>query len=118
VGARAPGAGWWWLGSASVALILMISGAVCLAARKFGPQGVSGLVQVVGRVNLTSKQTIFLVKAGPRFLLIGSGPQGAPTLLGELPGTDQDGSGDLAAASQRAVLYSPQRLDVRLGEEG
>jgi hypothetical protein len=39
---------------------------------------------VVGRVSLSPRHSIFLVRAGERVLLIGTGNQGAPSLLGEL----------------------------------
>jgi flagellar protein FliO/FliZ len=120
----------WWLGSAGIALAMAVCGAVCVAARKYWPQDSSGLVHVVGRVSLSPKHSIYLVRAGQRILLIGTGAQGAPTLLGELGGDDQteeptgDARGRTApylvlpgrppqASSQRTVPL----VDVRLGED-
>ena len=64
-------------------LALAVCGAVCVAARKYWPQESSGLVRVVGRVSLSPRHSIYLVRAGQRILLIGTGTQGAPALLGE-----------------------------------
>ena len=72
--------------------MLAVCGAICVAARKFRPQDSAGLVQVVGRVSLTPRHSIFVVRAGQRRLLIGTGAQGAPTLLGELTEADQAGN--------------------------
>ena len=83
----------WWLGSTGIALVLAVCGAICIAARRYRPQDSAGLVRVVGRVSLTPRHSIFVVQAGPRALLIGTGTQGAPTLLGELTETDQAGGG-------------------------
>jgi len=79
----------WWLGSTGIALVLAICGAICVAARKYRPRDSAGLVHVVSRVSLTPRHSIFVVRAGQRSLLIGTGAQGAPTLLGELTEADQ-----------------------------
>jgi flagellar protein FliO/FliZ len=89
----------WWLGSTGIALVLAVCGAICLAARKYRPHDSAGLVQVVGRISLTSRHSIFVVRVGRRSLLIGTGAQGSPTLLGELTEADQAGtSADSAPA--------------------
>lgn len=90
VPARSPASAGWWLGSTGIALALAICGAACVAARKYWPQNSTGLVHVVGRVSLSPRQSIYLVRAGRRVILIGAGGQGAPTLLGELSETEQD----------------------------
>jgi flagellar protein FliO/FliZ len=128
-GTRSQAASGWWLGSAGIALILAVCGAVCVAARKYGPQRSTSLVQVVGRVSLSPRQAIVLVRAGPRILLIGTGTQGSPTLLGELPDGDEGGESDVSSADRSVPhsaclavpLDSSQRwpasaLDVRLGD--
>lgn len=66
--------------------------------------GASGSLRVVGRVSLSPRHSIYMVRAGERVWLIGTGSQGAPTLLGELTAE---------AATPRAATG----LDVRLGEE-
>jgi flagellar biogenesis protein FliO len=97
VTARSPAAPGWWMGSTAIALALAICGAACAAARKYWPQNSTGLVRVVGRVSLSPRQSIFLVRAGRRVILIGAGGQGAPTLLGELSETEQADDQDEAA---------------------
>jgi flagellar protein FliO/FliZ len=39
---------------------------------------------VVGRTSLSPRHTVYLLKAGDRVLIVGTGPQGSPTLLGEM----------------------------------
>jgi flagellar protein FliO/FliZ len=127
---RAPGSTGWWLGSAGIALTLAICGAVCVAARRYWPQDSTGMVHVVGRVSLSPRHSIFLVRAGQRVLLIGAGGQGSPTLLGELSEDEQtEGvSGDVRVRtstqgpfpglpSQSSSPRGTPNLDVRLGEE-
>jgi flagellar protein FliO/FliZ len=89
VPARSPAAAGWWMGSTAIALALALCGAACAAARKYWPQNSTGMVRVVGRVSLSPRQSIFLVRVGRRVILIGAGGQGAPTLLGELSETEQ-----------------------------
>jgi flagellar protein FliO/FliZ len=89
VPARSPATAGWWLGSTGIALALAICGAACAAARKYWPQNSTGMVRVVGRVSLSPRQSIYLVRAGRRVILIGAGGQGAPTLLGELSESEQ-----------------------------
>jgi flagellar protein FliO/FliZ len=130
VGPQSQGSNGWWLGSAGIALILAVCGAICVAARKYLPQDSSALVHVLGRVNLSPKHSVFLVRAGQHLLLIGTGPQGAPSLLGELidpeeteqlAAKDRDGSSRMAFRDSRPVAPSnprpSPRVDVRLGDE-
>ena len=81
------GTGGWWFGTAGVALALAVVGWGSVAARRFVvPRGGSGPVpmRVVGRTSLSPKHTVYLLDVGGRVLILGTGPQGAPTLLGEL----------------------------------
>ena len=83
---RAEDAGGWWLGTAGITLALAVGGAVCMASRRYLPQpaATSGpALRVVGRTRLSPKQTVYLLQAGARVLVVGTGGQGAPTLLGE-----------------------------------
>jgi flagellar protein FliO/FliZ len=120
----------WWLGSTGIALALAICGAICIAARRYRPQDTAGLVQVVGRVGLTPRHSIFVVRAGQRSLLIGTGAQGAPTLLGELTESEQAGTRGEASRARSAQRetdgagpldpWSPRTMpgvDVRLEDE-
>jgi hypothetical protein len=88
-GSHPVGSAGWWLGSTGIALLLAVCGAICALARRYRPQDSAGLVRVVGRVSLSPRHSIFMVRAGPRVLLVGTGSQGAPCLLGELTEEDQ-----------------------------
>jgi hypothetical protein len=103
----------WWLSSAGIALVLAACGAVCVASRRYWAQPSSGPVHVVGRVSLSPRHSIYVVRAGRRTLLIGTGAQGAPSLLGEL-GEDECSDGPTSGASGRRTA---PRLDIRLGED-
>jgi hypothetical protein len=80
--------GGWWLGSAGLALALAAIGAICTLARKRWPGDSSRLLRVVGKVSLSPRHSIYLVQAGQRVLLIGTGAGGTPALLGELSAAD------------------------------
>ncbi|MGO9597723.1 MAG: FliO/MopB family protein [Isosphaeraceae bacterium] len=115
-GPSTPGASGWWLGSAGLALVLAICGAGCVAARKHLPRESAGLLQVIGRVSLSPRQSIVLVRAGNRVLLIGTGAQGAPSLLGELPADDDNGPpGAEHAGSSPDTRLPTGKLDLRPG---
>lgn len=107
---RGPGSSGWWLGSAGITLVLAVCGAICVAARKYWPQESAGSLRVVGRVSLSSRHSIFLVRAGERVLLIGTGTQGAPSLLGEL--TEAERALDSADPARRRP-YSPDARTAR-----
>lgn len=81
--------GGWWFSTAGIVLILAILGGGSLAAKRWRliPGSESGALEIVGRTFLTPKHAVYLVRAGGRTLLIGTGPQGAPSLLGELSET-------------------------------
>jgi len=81
------GTGGWWLSTAGIVLVLAALGGGSVAAKrlKLVPGREAAALEVVGRTFLTPKHAVYLVRAGGRTLLIGTGPQGAPSLLGELP---------------------------------
>jgi flagellar biogenesis protein FliO len=127
---RSPGSGGWWMGSVGIALVLAICGAICVVARKYWHQESAGLVHVVGRVSLSPRHSIFLIRAGQRVLLIGTGTQGAPTLLGELTEADQaEDSADpgrpptssltvrVGRPFEAASVRTTPGVDIRLGDE-
>ncbi|WP_337173109.1 flagellar biosynthetic protein FliO [Paludisphaera sp.] len=119
---RAPVSQAWWLGTTVMILALGGAGALCVAARRQCSNGAAVKLQVVGRVHLPPRHAVFAVKAGGRTLLIGTGPQGAPTLLGEL---DDEPAEALAQAQSPAVtvaaphapIHPRPRFDVRIGDE-
>jgi flagellar protein FliO/FliZ len=87
----------WWMGTAGIALALAAFGGMSLAAKKFLPQSESGPLRVVGRTSLSPKHAVYLLKAGDKVLIVGTGPGGSPTLLGEMPP-------DAATSSPRPAL--------------
>ncbi|MDR3620939.1 MAG: flagellar biosynthetic protein FliO [Paludisphaera borealis] len=122
----AKGSQGWWTGTAAMVVILGAAGVLCIAVRRQAEGATGGRLKVLGRVSLPPKHAVFLVKAGGRTLLIGTGPQGAPSLLGELDDDDDEASAlasspvvarsDSGMRSARPVHAAP-RIDVRLGDE-
>jgi hypothetical protein len=87
----------WWLGTTGIALALAVCGGISVAACRGGrgrgrwcwpPAQAGSVLRVVGRTSLSPRHTVYLLRAGDRVLIVGTGPQGAPSLLGEL--TDPD----------------------------
>ena len=76
-GRRSAGSDGWWPGMAGLALVLAVGGGIAVAARRFGPRAAAGAVQVVGRVSLSPKHSVYLLRVGRRVLLVGAGPAGA-----------------------------------------
>src|SRR5579883_589595 len=83
-GKRAVGSGGWGLGFVSIALTLAVCGGLVAAVRWVRPSAATGSVQVVGRVSLSPKHSVYLLRVGRRVLLVGAGPQGPPALISEL----------------------------------
>jgi flagellar protein FliO/FliZ len=73
----------WW-GLAGITAALAVSGGIYAACRRFLPPGAAGAVQVVGRMSLSPKHSVYVLRVGRRVLLVGTGPQGAPSLITEL----------------------------------
>jgi len=67
-----------------ITLALAICGGAVSVGRRFLPQVAGGGLQVVGRLSLSPKHTVYLLRVGGRVLLVGAGPQGAPALISEL----------------------------------
>jgi hypothetical protein len=85
-----------WLGTAGLALALALCGAISLAIRRGGrwPHVPAvAAVRVVGRTSLSPRHTVHVLSVGDRLLLVGTGPQGAPSLLGELTEADAKAEG-------------------------
>ena len=81
---RAMGSDGWRPGWAGIALTLAVCGGLAAAARRFRPAAATGSVQVVGRVSLSPRHSVYLLRVGRRVLLVGAGPQGPPALISEL----------------------------------
>ncbi len=81
------GAGWWFV-PVGITAALAVFGGISLASKRFGLNlglpGDSGPLRVVGQARLSPKQSVYLVRVGDRVLILGTGPQGAPTPLGEV----------------------------------
>ncbi|WP_435008896.1 FliO/MopB family protein [Tundrisphaera lichenicola] len=78
------GTGGWWLGTAGIAGALAVFGGASLASKRFLPSRDSGPIRVVGRAALSPRHSVHLLRVGDRVLILGTGPQGAPTTLGEV----------------------------------
>ena len=113
------GAGGWWLGTAGIALALALFGGISLASRRYLPQREGGPLRVVGRTSLSPKQTVYLLRVGDRVLLIGAGPQGPPSLLGELtdPAELRRYAPRHATPPAQEPAPSAARFDRRVGDE-
>jgi flagellar protein FliO/FliZ len=84
-GSTPASSGAWWAGTAGIALVLAAFGGISVAARRYLPKTETGSLRVVGRTSLSPKHSVYLLQAGDRVLIVGTGPQGSPTLLGEMP---------------------------------
>ncbi|WZO99206.1 flagellar biosynthetic protein FliO [Isosphaeraceae bacterium EP7] len=100
--AEPASSGFWWLGTAGVGLALAAFGWASLAARGYRPGGDPATLRVLGRTSLGSKQAVSLVQVGDRILIVGTGAQGAPSLLGEID--DADEIGRLAGVGRRPAV--------------
>jgi flagellar protein FliO/FliZ len=89
-GASATGSDNWGAGTACLALVLAICGGLAVAARRLGPRAPAAPVQVVGRVSLSPKHSVYLLRVGRRVLVVGAGPQGPPALITELVDEPQE----------------------------
>ncbi len=88
------------MGTAGIALALAAFGGMSVAAKKFLPQSESGPLRVLGRTSLSPKHAVYLLKAGDKVLIVGTGPQGSPTLLGEMPPESAPRSSPMVARSR------------------
>jgi flagellar protein FliO/FliZ len=84
VGSPSESSGGWWIGPAGMAAALAVFGGVSLASKRFLPSKDSGPFQVVGRSALSPKHSVYLLRVGDRVLILGAGPQGPPSTLGEV----------------------------------
>ncbi len=89
-GTRSAGSDGWWSGKACAALALTVCGLIAVAARRRGPRSPAAAVQVVGRVSLSPKHAVYLLRVGRRVLVVGAGPQGPPALITELDDVPPD----------------------------
>jgi flagellar biogenesis protein FliO len=64
--------------------LVALLGIVAAAARKLAPIHSTAAARVVGRIPLSPKHALYLLEIGDRRLLLGTGPQAAPSLITEL----------------------------------
>ncbi len=84
-GARSTASsGGFWLGTGGIAVALAAFGAISLGAKKLRPGSDAGPLKVIGRTSLSPRHSVYLLRAGDRVLIVGTGTQGPPSLLGEL----------------------------------
>ena len=106
--ASSPGlsesSGAWWIGTAGIAGALAVFGAASLASKRFLPARDSGPIRVIGRTALSPKHSVHLLRVGDRVLVLGTGPLGAPALLGEVD--------DPAELARLAPIRSPRPAQV------
>ena len=88
-GSRPAGSDPWSLGMIGVTVTLAVLGGIVAAGRRFLPQAAEVGMQVVGRVSLSPKHTVYMLRVGRRVLLVGAGPQGSPSLISELADLEQ-----------------------------
>jgi hypothetical protein len=93
-GKRSAGSDGWGPAWAVLALILAAGGGLAAAARRFRPGPATGAVQVVGRVSLSPKHSVYVLRVGRRMLLVGAGTQGPPALITELDDLPEIPPGD------------------------
>lgn len=88
-----------WLSTGGVVVALAAFGFVSLGARKLrpGPENGSIDVKIIGRASLSPRQSVVLLRAGNRVLIVGAGGQGPPSLLGELIDNEET----LASSSEK-----------------
>jgi flagellar biogenesis protein FliO len=68
-------------------LALAVCGGVSVLAcrgRRWSQAQAGTVLRVVGRTSLSPRHTVYLLGVGDRILIVGTGPQGAPSLLGAL----------------------------------
>lgn len=101
-----------WLLTGGVAVALVGLGAASLGTGRRGLLAgrEAGDVRIVGRVQLTPKHAVHLLRAGDRTLIVGTGQGGPPALLGELSEPLADSPG---IPSERRPVAVPTRLEER-----
>ena len=104
---KAGGSGGFWIGTVGIGLALAAFGGLSLAAKRLRPGGAdSASLRVVGRASLSPKHAVYLLRAGDRVLIVGTGNGGPPSLLGEM--TDDATLDRLLAKEVRPVAAPPR----------
>jgi flagellar biogenesis protein FliO len=82
--ARPSGSDGWYLGMAAITLALALCGGIVAAARRLSSQSAVSEIRVIARACLSPRHTVYLLRVGRRVMMVGAGPQGAPSLICEL----------------------------------
>jgi flagellar protein FliO/FliZ len=83
-GTGTTGSDRWGAGTACLALVLAVCGGIAVAARRSGGRASAAPMRVIGRLTLSPKHSVYLLRVGRRTLVLGAGPQGPPALITEL----------------------------------
>lgn len=135
--AREETAAGWWLGPVGIAAALAAVGGLSLAAKRFrwdlglgfglGTARDLGSIGVVGQARLSPKHAVYLVRVGGRVLIVGAGPAGSPTTLGEvtdpaelgrlMPGRGRGGRPGAGAPGAGVGMARSTGFDRRIGDD-
>ena len=77
-----------WVSTAVLAVGLCVIVGMAAMSRRFTSPAGARQPRIVGRVALSPRHSVHLLQVGRRVLLLGTGPQGTPTLLAELDPID------------------------------
>lgn len=70
-------------------VILAGFGAFVVLAKKTRLESTTANLRVVGRVSLSPRQSVYLLRVGDRTLIVGTGGQGPPSILGEMKASEE-----------------------------
>ncbi len=90
---------------------------VLWAARRAGVGRPTGPIELVGRLPLEARRSIYLVKVGEVVLVIGAG-EGGFTKLGEVPAAEVSAGTAIGAGGARAGVGFGEVLARALGKKG
>ena len=120
----------WWLGPVGIAAALAVVGGLSLASKRFGWNlGMVrevGPLRVVGQTRLSPKQSVYLLRVGDRVLIVGTGPGGPPSPLGEVTDPSElarlipprsNPSGTVAVTGVSRPNRSNTGFDRRIGDD-
>jgi flagellar protein FliO/FliZ len=101
----------------TLAVVCGLAVFVLWAARRAGVGRASGPIELVGRLPLEARRSIYLVKVGDTVLVIGAG-DGAFTKLGEVPAAGLAGQLEEAAAAAGSASFGEVLARVLRAKKG